>query len=67
MYVAASQLTTVPVVLSELEAVALTRLLASVEWKDLRCHAVDDPEAFHMRTGLMAFAVALKAAGFTHA
>lgn len=65
MYTTASQLSTVPVILSELEAFSLAKLLASVELKDLRCHATDDTEAFHMRSGLMAFSVALTAAGFT--
>lgn len=53
------------VVLTDVEASALACLLSTVGWGQIRPHAEDDIQAFHMRSAIAALAVSLKAGGYT--
>lgn len=53
-----------PVTLTNVEALALGCMLATMKWEQIRQHASDDVQAFHMRSALAAVDVALKADGY---
>jgi hypothetical protein len=63
-YVAASNLVTLPVVLTDLEALALASAVQTMDWSRVRGCVGDDVQAFHLRSAFAAIGVGLSACGF---